>query len=152
MTLEIITYAVCAAILVAAFLDLRFAKIPNWIVYLLLALFGVKAAIFPESVDLYWQIGVAVAVFAAGLALFAVGAIGAGAVKLGASVMLFMPLGSWGWLLGIFVAAVLAFTFLFIILQATIGGEDSKWASLRKRIVPMSWPIGTMALAGLFYL
>lgn len=152
MTLEIISYVVAAAIVVAAALDLRVAKIPNWIIYVLVVLFAVKAYMFPEAVDLYWQLGIAVVVFVAGLVLFAFGAMGAGAVKLGAAVMLFMPLAEWGWLLGIFVGALFAFTFLFIIAQGLFGGEDSKWASLRKRVVPMSWPIGTMALAGLFYL
>ena len=152
MTVEMIFYAVGAAILIAAFLDAKMAKIPNWIIFVLLALFVAQAVMFPTAVDLYWQIGVAAAVFVAGLILFALGAIGAGAVKFGAAIMLFMPLEQWGWLLGIFVAGLFFYTFLFILLQGMFGGEESTRAALRKRIVPMSWPIGTMALAGLFYL
>ena len=151
MTLELISYAVGAAILVAAFLDARVAKIPNWIIFVLLGLFAVKAVMFPETTDLYWQVGIAAAIFVFGLIMFAAGAIGAGAVKFASVLMLFMPLAQWGWLLAIFIAGLFGYTFLFIFLQGFFGDENSGWAALRKRIVPMSWPIGTTALFGLFY-
>ncbi|WP_438956755.1 hypothetical protein [Cognatiyoonia sp.] len=47
--------------------------------------------------------------------------------------------------------AAFVFTFLFIFVRGMFGSEDNKWASMRKRIVPLSWPIGTMMALALFY-
>jgi len=152
MSVEGISISILAVVLITAYLDARLAKIQNAAIFILLALFIAKAVFFPETVDAVWQIVIAALVFAAGFALFTLGAIGAGAVKFGAAIMLFMPMASWGWLLGIFIGTLLIYTFLFIFLQTSFGGDESKWASLRRRIVPMSWPIGTMAIFGLFVL
>ncbi len=152
MTLELINYAVMAILVAAALLDARSSKIPNWLIYLLLAIFGVKAAVFPEAIDIYWQIGAAVIVFLVGLGAFAMGAFGAGAVKLSAAVMLFMPFASWLSLAAIMFGFAFAFTFIFMGVRAFFGSEDSNWACLRKRIVPLSWPIGATAFVGMFLL
>ena len=150
MTLEILHFAVAAILIVAAFMDARFGRIPNWTAYGLLGLFAVQAFMFSESVDLYWQIGIAAGVFLGGLVLFAVGAIGAGAIKLGSATMLFMPLAQWGWLLAIFIGSVFGYMIIFVLVRTIFGSEESTWSVLKKRVVPMAWPIGTMGLVGLF--
>ncbi|WP_438956754.1 hypothetical protein [Cognatiyoonia sp.] len=73
MTIEMIHYAVLAVLVAAAILDARSSKIPNWLIYLLLAIFGVKAAVFADAVDLYVQIGAVEVVFIVGLGGFALG-------------------------------------------------------------------------------
>lgn len=151
MTIEMIHYAVLAVLVVAAILDARSSKIPNWSIYLLLAIFGVKAAVFPDVVDLYVQIGAAAVVFIVGLGGFALGAFGAGAVKLLSATTLFLPVEHGLALAAILFGAAFVFTFLFMFLRGMFGSEDSKWASMRKRIVPLSWPIGTMTAIALFY-
>lgn len=152
MSLELLNYAVLFGLIIAAFLDAKNSKIPNWLIYAFFALFAVKAVWFPESVDLIWQIGAAVLVFVVGLGAFALGAFGAGAVKLLSVVVLFLPLENWLALCGILLAGAFVFTFFFMGIRSVFGSDESSWACMRKRIVPLSWPIGTMVALALFVL
>lgn len=150
MSIDNIHLIVAAILIVISVLDARIGRIPNWSVYSLIALFALKVFLFPTAVNLTWQLSIVAAVFVAGLALFAVGAMGAGAIKLVSATMLFMPLDQWIWLLAIFVGSVFVYLILFVFMRGIFGSEDSSWSVMKKRVVPMAWPIGTMGLLGLF--
>jgi prepilin peptidase CpaA len=152
MTLDILHAALVAVLLLVAFLDARSGRIPNWAIFLIVGLFAVKAYLFPGAVSLYWQAGVAVAVLIAGIGLFMLGGLGAGAVKLAVAVTLFMPLGQWHWLLATFVGSVIIFLLVFSVLRSTANVEKTHWVALKKRVIPMAFPIGTTALVGLYLL
>ena len=147
-----IAWVVAAVLVVAAFWDAKTAKIPNWLVLGLAALFVVKLVIWPGSADILWQVGFAAAVFAGGFGLFAAGAMGAGAVKLAAATALFMPLDRLGTLGLAMIAAIIVAMIVIGFLRGTLGSEDSSWACLRKRIIPMAVPIGITGIVGLFAL
>ena len=147
---EIMVWAVAAALVAAIFWDCRFGKIPNWLVLGVVALYGAKLALF-GGVDL-WQLVFAGGVFVAGFGLFAVGAFGAGAVKLMAAVALFMPLDALGTLGLTLLAAIIASLVLFSVLRGMAGRDDSPWSVLRKRVIPLAFPIGLTGLVGLFAL
>ena len=149
MTLEMIHIGVMALLVVAAVWDMRMARIPNWLVLLFLPLFALKAFLFPQDVDLLWQIVFAAVVFAAGFGLFAAGAIGAGAVKLMAATALFMPMDRLGVIGLTLLAAVIGGLILFGTLRNMFGAEDASWACLRKRIIPMAVPIAVTGVTAL---
>ena len=73
MSAEYIIYAMAALLVVAMLIELRTGRIPNWITALPLVLFIVLVAITPDRSPYYAQVALSVAVFAGGLALFAVG-------------------------------------------------------------------------------
>ncbi len=150
MQIEWISYAVGALLVVAAVMDTKMSRIPNWLVLVLAALFVAKVVLFPQSVDLIWQIVFAVCVFVGGFALFAAGAFGAGAVKLAGVTALFMPLDWIGTLGLILLAGIFATGFLSGLARSMWGGEDSSWTVLAKRIIPLAIPIAVTGLAGLF--
>ena len=150
MTPDILSYAVAAMLLVAALLDCRTGRIPNWLAMIGVALFVLKLAVFPGSVAIWPQLALALGVLVGGFGLFAAGAFGAGAVKLAFVAALFMPVEHALWLLGVLVAAIIASLIVFGTLRAVFGGEESGWAVLRRRVIPLAVPIAATALVGLF--
>lgn len=147
---ELMTYGVAALMVLAVFWDSKFGKIPNWLALGLVAVYAAKAVLVgPFDI---WQVVFAACVFVVGFGLFAMGAIGAGAVKLLAAVALFMPRDALG-SLGLFLLiAVILSLLLFSLLRGAWGNDDSGWAVLRKRVIPMAFPIGMTGLFGLFVL
>ncbi|MDP5359679.1 MAG: prepilin peptidase, partial [Paracoccaceae bacterium] len=78
---------VMAAILIVAIVqEVKTGRIPNWLTFLPVALFVAVAVTAEDWTAVYWQLGLAGAVFLFGLVLFAFAGIGAGAVKLMAGV------------------------------------------------------------------
>ena len=150
MTPLMISYAVAALLVVAALLDCRTGRIPNWLAMVGVGLFVVKLALFPESVAIWPQLALAVGVLVGGFGLFAAGAFGAGAVKLAFVTALFVPVDMALWLLGVLVAAIIASLVLFGTLRALFGGEDSGWSVLRRRVIPLAVPIAMTGIVGLF--
>lgn len=150
MTLTVIHAAVAAFLAVAALWDAKTAKIPNWLIYVGLGLFVIKAIFVPETIDFAWQIALAVIVFVAGFALFTTGAIGAGAVKLMSVAALFMPLDRLGVIGLTLVGAIILSLIVFGFLRTMFGHDDHGWACLQRRIIPMAVPIGITAAVGLF--
>lgn len=150
MTPQMISVAVAALLCVAVFWDCKWGKIPNWLALGMLVIY-VANVVLVVPFD-YWQLVFAAAVFAVGFALFAIGAFGAGAVKLLSVTALFMPLDALG-SLGLFLlVAVIASLLLFSLLRASFANEDSSWSVLRKRVIPMAFPIAVAGLCGLFVL
>lgn len=150
MTPILISLAVAAILLAIAVLEAKTGRIANWLIAVLLVAFAAKAVVFPDQVNVIWQVAFAFAVLAAGFGLFVAGAFGAGAAKLSAAVALFLPLDRLGTLGLIMLAAVILGILVFGLLRSAFGAEDSDWKSMQSRIVPMSFPIGVTALCGLF--
>lgn len=144
-------WIVAAGLILAAVWDAKTAKIPNWLVLSLVVVFAAKWALDPATVSL-WQIGFAGLIFAGGFGLFVAGAMGAGAIKLATATALFMPLDRLGMLGLAFVLAVILSMIVIGAVRGAIGSDDSAWACLRKRIIPMAVPIALTGLAGLFVL
>ncbi len=152
MSVELISYAVAALLAVAALMDCKTARIPNWLIGVMVALFVAKVIFFPQAVDILWQLVFAVCVLIGGFGLFATGGFGAGAVKLMAVTALFMPLDRLG-ILGLsLLAGIIISLFLFGFLRSLFGSEDSSWKVLRARVIPMAVPIGASGILGLFVL
>ena len=150
MTPELISYGVASLLVVAALLDMRTGKIPNWLAMAGVAIFIVKLAVFPDSVAIWPQMALAVGVLVGGFALFVAGAFGAGAVKLAFVTALFMPVGDALWLLSVLVAAIVVSLIVFGTLRVTMGGDESGWSVLRRRVIPLAVPIAATGLTGLF--
>lgn len=152
MTAEYIIYAMAALLVAAMLIELRTGRIPNWITALPLVMFIVLVAITPDRSQFYGQVAMSVAVFAGGLALFAVGGMGAGAVKLLAGTVLFIPLGKAFFALLAFLAYFFVSAFIVVQIRKLIGSEDSKWAVMAQQVIPLSIPIGLAGLTAFFYL
>ncbi|SFS12320.1 Flp pilus assembly protein, protease CpaA [Yoonia litorea] len=152
MAPELVNYAMAAVLIAAMLIELRTGRIPNWIAATPLLLFVVLAFITPDRTALYWQIGLAVAVFVGGLALFAVGGMGAGAVKLLGGTVLFVPLSKAFFTFLAFLAYFFICAFVVIQIRKLAGSEDSKWHVMAKQVIPLSLPIGLAGLTALFYL
>ncbi len=152
MSIELISYCVAALLVVAAILDCKTAKIPNWLVGVFVLLFIAKVILFPQAVDILWQLVFAVCVLLAGFGLFAMGGFGAGAVKLMAVTALFMPLDRLGTLGLILLAGIIISLFLFGFLRSLFGSEDSGWKVLTKRVIPLAVPIAATGILGMFVL
>ena len=75
-------FAVIGLLLYAAISDLLHRRIPNVIPVAMVALFAAAAVFFPADIDWLNATGVALAVFAVGAALFAMGKVGGGDIKL----------------------------------------------------------------------
>ena len=152
MSLIAISYVVAALLVVAAILDAKNAKIPNWLVGLFVVVFVGKVVLFPQSVDFAWQLVFAVCVLIGGFGLFATGGFGAGAVKLMTVTALFMPLDRLGILGLTLLAGIIVSLIVFGLLRSMFGAEDSGWKVLQKRVIPMAVPIGATGIIGMFVL
>ena len=150
MTPDLIAYAVAALLAVAAVLDMKNARIPNWLVLAIVALFPLQWLMFPETVTPVSQLIFAVVVFVLGFGLFMTGGFGAGAVKLMAATALFLPADQPLWMLGLFFACVIGALILFGLARMFAGSETSGWAVLRKRVIPMAAPIAATGWIGMF--
>ncbi len=91
--------AVVGLLLCAAVSDLMFRRIPNVIPAAIFVLYVVAAILFPHDINWLHASGVALVVFAVGAALFAMGKVGGGDVKLLAACALWAGLSGIGPLL-----------------------------------------------------
>ena len=101
---------------------------------------------------LYWQLGLSVAVFVAGFALFAVGGMGAGAVKLLAGTVLFIPFALSFYALLVFFGVFFVSSFFFVQMRKLLGSEDSSWHLMAHQVLPLSFSIGVAGIVGMFFL
>jgi len=144
------SYAV-ALLLVAAFvIEIRTGRIPNWLVLLLVAVFVVMFALADDRTALYWQIGMGAAMFIFGLVLFAVGGVGAGAVKLLAATALFIPPGAAIYTFLAFLVVFFVSSFIFVQIRKAFGSEDSQWHLMAKQVIPLSFSIAVAGILGMF--
>ena len=151
MITQYIPFAMAAILIVALMIDVRTARMPNWLTLLPVVLFIVQVGASGMPSAFAWQLAQGVIVFVLGIALFAAGGIGAGAVKLMAGTALFIPTAN-GWiaLVGFLGAVFVAFPIIIMIRKA-IGSEESKWAVLSRQILPMSLPIAVAGFLGMFW-
>lgn len=152
MTAQYAHFAIAAILIAAMLIELRTARIPNWLTLLPLFIF-VDVLFFAEDrTPLYWQMGFAALVFVVGIVLFIFAGFGAGAVKLMSGLALFIPLEKGGYTLLIFFVAFFVVSFLIVQIRKVFASPDSKWPVLARPIIPTSLPIGIAGLAGLFLL
>ena len=152
MIVDMIPLAMGAVLIAAMLLEIRTGRIPNWLTVLPFALFAVLLIVAEDRMPLYWQMGLAVAMFAFGLVLFAIGGSGAGAVKLLAGAALFVPLNKALVTGAVFLVVFFVSSFIFVQLRKAIGSEDSAWHLMANAVLPLSFSIGTAALLGMFVL
>lgn len=152
MIVDMIPLAMGAVLIAAMLLEIRTGRIPNWLTVLPFALFAVLLIVAEDRTPLYWQMGLAVAMFAFGLVLFAIGGSGAGAVKLLAGAALFVPLNKALVTGAVFLVVFFVSSFIFVQLRKAIGSEDSAWHLMANAVLPLSFSIGTAALLGMFVL
>lgn len=136
---------ILAAPLMAAmiFTDLRYMRIPNALVAAV-ALVGLGCALFGLLPDLMPRLIAGVVVFAAGLGLFATGAMGGGDVKMLAVLVPLVPpeaLPAFAVLLSL---TMLAGVLLLTGVRRVAGGPTSGWVSLRDR---KRYPLGVSIAA-----
>jgi prepilin peptidase CpaA len=145
-----VPYLVIAVVAVAMVIELRIGKIPNWLSLLPFLLFIAVAASVPDRSVLIWQLVFAVAVFAAGLLLFAFAGFGAGAVKLMSGLALFIPLAK-GWIaLAVFIGSLFLAGLIIARLRKMVGGEDSAWKVMNSNVMPMTVPMMLTCIAVFF--
>ena len=75
-------YAMAAVLIAAMLIEVRTGRIPNWLTLIPFAIFAALLVLTDDRMPLYWQMGIAAAMLVAGLILFAVGGMGAGALNL----------------------------------------------------------------------
>ncbi|MCU4654263.1 prepilin peptidase [Roseibacterium sp. SDUM158016] len=136
-----------APILVAtAYFDLRYMRIPNWLVLAAVALFALSMPVldWPEIAARLTASGL---VFAAGAALFALRLFGGGDVKMMAALMLFVPSSNYTiFALGFSVAMLAGMATVFALRQVPLLGHSS-WVALRgKGTFPMGVSIAGCGL------
>lgn len=148
----LIPYAVAVTLIAATLIDLRTGKIPNWLSYIFIGLFGVLVLVSPDKVALAWQFGFALLAFGVGLLLYALLGFGAGAVKLLFGAALFLPMEHPIKIVGLLLLTLFLGGLIVNIVRVKFGSDDSRWKVLRERVMPMSLPVAATSLIGIFWL
>mgnify|MGYP000847375221 FL=1 len=152
MIAQYATFAMAAVLISAVVLEMRTGRIPNWLTALPFVIFAGVLVLADDRTPLYWQIALAGGVFIFGLIMFAVGGMGAGAVKLMSGTVLFIPLEVVFYTLIAYLVVFFVSTFVFIQIRKIFGSEDSSWHLMANAVIPLSFSIGTAGLIGMFFL
>lgn len=152
MTAQYASYIMAAVLLIAMALEIRTGRIPNWLTLVPLGLFAVVVAFSPDRAALIPQVALAAGVFVFGLVMFAIGGMGAGAVKLFAGTALFVPLSNAFYALLVFLGVFFVSSVVFVKLRKILGSEESKWHLMANNVLPLSFSIGIAGLVGMFVL
>jgi len=152
MIVELIPMAMAAVLVLAMALEIKTGRIPNWLTLLPFVLFAVLLVVAEDRIALYWQMALAAGVFVFGLVTFAIGASGAGAVKLMAGTALFVPLSKAFNTSLVFLAVFFISSIIFVQLRKAIGSEDSSLHLWANAVLPLSFSIGCAGLVGMFLL
>ena len=144
--------AVAALLISAAILDLRTGRIPNWFAFVFAGLFAGMAVFTMDIASVAWQLGFATVTLVFGLAMYHLVGFGAGAVKLLACAALFVPMDRGFALFGLLIGTMFGLGLIVGIVHRILRREDSKWAFLRKPVMPLSLPICATGLMGMFWL
>ena len=150
MIAQYAAYAMATILIAAMFFEIRTGRIPNWLTVLPFVIFAAVLAMADDHSPLYWQMIVAAGVFAFGLLLFAVGGMGAGAVKLIAGAVLFVPFENAFYTLLIYLGVFFVSSVVFIQFRKFFGSEDSKWHLMANAVLPLSFSIGVACIFGMF--
>ncbi|WP_234417088.1 prepilin peptidase [Loktanella sp. Alg231-35] len=152
MIAQYVPVAMAAILIAAMVLEVRTGRLPNWLTLTPFALFAVVLFSAGDIWALMPQVYLGVGVFVAGLLLFAIAGIGAGAVKLMSGVALFVPVSEAFYTLMVFMTAFFVSAFVIVQLRKYAGSEQSKWYVMAHAVLPMSIPIGIAGLVSLFSL
>ncbi|WP_068109073.1 A24 family peptidase [Tropicimonas marinistellae] len=131
-----------------AYSDLRYMRIPNWLVIGLAVAFLVCVPFLPVA-SVGARAGVAAGVLVVGFVAFALGFLGGGDAKVLSALLLLVPPGTWAEFALLFSATLLVGLGLVLSLRLAPGAARSTWVGLRARgMFPMGVSIG---LAGLLH-
>ncbi len=138
-----------APLLVAVILyDLRFMRIPNVLVKLVLIVAVVSLIPALEVPELIWRTVAAAVVFAVTLTLFALRLMGGGDVKLLAVLTLFIPTGALAHFALIFSVGIFAGVAILKALRVGLRHRETNWRSLQDHTrFPLGLSIGMSGLA-----
>ncbi|MFT6076771.1 MAG: prepilin peptidase CpaA [Yoonia sp.] len=151
MIAQYATFAMAAILISAIVLEIRTGRIPNWLTALPFVIFAAVLAMAHDRTPFYWQVALAGGVFIFGLIMFAIGGMGAGAVKLMSGTVLFIPLEDAFYTLIAYLVVFFVSTFIFIQIRKMFGSEDSSWHLMANAVIPLSFSIGVAGLFGMFF-
>ena len=144
----VVLATVLAAVLAAViFFDLRQMRIPNALSLILLALFAVSLVLGGMPADIWLRLAAAATVFVLGFIGFALRMIGGGDVKILTALTLFIPFSNLPAMMLSFSGAMILATLAVLIARRLRSGDDSGWAFLQTKKMPMGLPIGATGLA-----
>ncbi|WP_375255650.1 prepilin peptidase [Yoonia sp.] len=143
-------YAMAVLLAAAFLLEIRTGRIPNWLSALPFVLFAIIFVMAEDRSVLIWQMVLAVSVFAFGLGMFAIGGMGAGAVKLMTGTVLFIPFENAFYALLVYFAVFFTSTLIFVQIRKYFGSEDSNWHLMANAVLPLSFTIGVAGISGMF--
>lgn len=129
--------------------DLRFMRIPNRLVILFAVVALVTAPFQIGFEEMLWRLGVAAAVFAGGLILYARRMMGAGDVKLLAVLMLLIPIEGMQAFSMMLSMSILLGVAAWIVVRRVRGAAPTQWRSLQQQ---SRFPLGlSIGMAGLVF-
>jgi len=152
MIAQYATFAMAAILISAMVLEIRTGRIPNWLTALPFVIFAVVLILADDRSTLYWQLALAAGVFVLGLVMFAIGGMGAGAVKLVAGTVLFVPFENAFYTLLVYLVVFFVSSLFFVKIRKFFGSEDSAWHLMANAVIPLSFSIGVAGMIGMFVL
>ena len=144
-------YVMAVVLVVAFFMEIRVGRIPNWLSAIPYLMFVLVVVLADERSEFLWQVGLAAAVFVFGLIMFAIGGMGAGAVKLLTGTVLFIPLSSAFNAMMVYFVVFFSSLLVFVQIRKYFGSEDSKWHLMANNVLPLSFTIAVTGIMGMFY-
>jgi Flp pilus assembly protein protease CpaA len=150
MIAQYATFAMAAILILAIVLEIRTGRIPNWLTALPFLIFAGVMAMAYDRTPLYWQMALAGGVFISGLIMFAIGGMGAGAVKLMSGTVLFISLEDAFYTLIAYLVVFFVSTFVLVQILKMFGSEDSSWHLMANAVIPLSFSIGAAGLIAMF--
>lgn len=152
MIAQYATFAMAAILISAMALEIRTGRIPNWLTAVPFVIFASVLVLADDRAGLYWQLALSAGVFVFGLIMFAIGGMGAGAVKLMAGTILFVPWENAFYTLLVYLVVFFVSSLVFVQVRKIFGSEDSAWHLMANAVIPLSFSIGVAGLIGMFVL
>lgn len=143
-------FAMAVLLAVAFLLEIRTGRIPNWLSAIPFVLFAVIFIMAEDRSGLIWQLILAACVFVFGLGMFAIGGMGAGAVKLMTGTVLFIPFENAFYALLVYLGVFFVSSLFFVQIRKFFGSEDSEWHLMSHAVLPLSFTIGVAGFCGMF--
>ncbi len=141
--------AIAPLLIYAAYSDLRFLRIPNWVSLVMIAIF---AFVVPSlsGAEFLSRVLLAAGIFGVGFVLFAANVLGAGDVKLLSALALFVPSGQSALFFLVLSGAMLLGLATITLLRARPPARLANWQSVATAGV---FPMGiSITLSGLVFL
>ncbi|MEM6664168.1 MAG: prepilin peptidase, partial [Pseudomonadota bacterium] len=145
--------AMTPLMLVAAYWDLKYLKIPNWVSLAVLAVFIVTGLWGLPLETFWWRLAIGAIVLVIMFVLFAVGAIGGGDAKLAAALAPFVVPTDIATFLLIYIAVSFAMLLTLRLIMQVNRHEETGWLSVdqltkpaRERVFPMGLIFGLTIL------